>query len=147
MDRKTTLFLTSCLVALGGCDVRHTLGLDHYQPDEFNMSDKPPLSMPKDYKLRPPVDAAKESSETKGSSQAAQKVLGVEAKNSATTNGEKDLLTKASQGQAADPHIRETVNKDAAVDTTLSGKLTEKVASWKEEFKQNVNSINTDEKS
>jgi hypothetical protein len=147
MNQKKFIIMFSCLCTLSACDVRHTLGLDHYQPNEFNVSDNPPLSLPKDYKLRPPVDASKNPPSDQKASDAAQTVLGVKKQDAMSGSSEKQLVNKASNGQAIDPNIRDTVNKDAAVDTTLSGKLTEKVTSWKEEFKTNVNSINTDKKS
>lgn len=146
MNQKKVIIMCSCLLALSACDVRHTLGLDHYQPNEFNVSDNPPLSVPKDYKLRPPVDGSKNPPSDQKASEAAQTALGVKKQDTTASSSEKELVVKASSGQAVDPNIRDAVNKDAAVDTTLSGKLTEKVASWKEEFKTNVNSINTEKK-
>lgn len=140
------LFLPMTAFLLSGCDMRNTLGLDHYQPNEFNVSDNPPLSVPKDYKLRPPKDGATQTPAGQTSSEAAQAALGVKKEEAVTSTSEKTLVDQAAKGQTPDPSIRETVNKEAAVDASLSDKVTEKMASWKDEFKTNVNSINTDQK-
>lgn len=47
------------LLALGACtgnDVRHTLGMERNQPDEFQVVSRPPLSVPPVYYLRPPSE-------------------------------------------------------------------------------------------
>src|SRR5689334_7871027 len=46
-------------LALGGCGgVRQTLGLVRNSPDEFAVVAKPPLTLPPDFGLRPPVPGA-----------------------------------------------------------------------------------------
>ena len=52
-----TSFFFINIVLLSGCDkVKETFGFDHYQPDEFNVGQNSPLSLPPDSTLRPPVD-------------------------------------------------------------------------------------------
>lgn len=47
------------IMTLNGCtDVRQKLGLDPDAPDEFTVYDRPPLSVPPHYALRPPRPGA-----------------------------------------------------------------------------------------
>ncbi|MCX7338014.1 MAG: DUF3035 domain-containing protein [Alphaproteobacteria bacterium] len=140
------VFFLFILAGTTGCDgLRNTFGLDHYQPDEFKVSDNPPLSVPKDYRLRPPVEGVAAPGGTSGAEQAqAQKVLfgqEVTPKIATGTPGEKILLTRANEQQAAAPGIRETVDKEAAVDSSLAASLGQKITSMKAEVSRNAGSI------
>ncbi len=131
-----------CLLTLSGCDTfRNTLGLDHYQPDEFQVAGgNPPLSMPPNYNLRPPSPNTPDST-AQGpnvSTQQAQKTL--TGKTAPSTTPVKDktsqtLVNEAAGGQAVDPHIREVVDKEAESQpkTSLDAKL--------EEIKKNATSL------
>lgn len=142
-------------IALSGCDsFRNTFGLDHYQPDEFKVSDNPPLSMPKDYKLRPPAGSGNDGvgvatgvlAQPSGA-QAQNLLLGSSATATpaiSKTQSEQSLLIAASSQQQAAPNIRETVNREAAIATNVSDSLIQKITSWKEEAARNVGSINGD---
>lgn len=44
------------LAACNGNDVRHSLGMERNQPDEFQVVSRPPLSVPPVYYLRPPAE-------------------------------------------------------------------------------------------
>lgn len=139
-------------IALSGCDsFRSTFGLDHYQPDEFKVSDNPPLSMPKDYKLRPPAGSGNSSESASintgsfSSAGAQAQTLLVGSSAVATPNAknksEQTLLASASSQQQAAPNIRETVNREAAVTTNVSDALLQRIMSWKEEAAKNIASI------
>ncbi len=143
--------LGACLTFLSGCDsFRNTFGLDHYQPDEFKVSDNPPLSIPKDYKLRPPLEGQSNSQTTStvsttGSSQAQAQnlLLGTSASTETSKDeGEQSLLSMASSQQKASPNIRDTVNKEAAVATNVSDSLIQRIMGWREEAAKNIASIN-----
>jgi hypothetical protein len=141
-------------IALSGCDsFRNTFGLDHYQPDEFKVSDNSPLSMPKDYKLRPPAGSGNGSegsapgvATVPSGTQTQNLLLGssVTAVPVATKaqSGEQNLLAMASSQQQAVPNIRETVNREAAVSTNVSDSMIQRIMSWKEEAARNISSIN-----
>ena len=149
------LGLGAVSLVLSGCDsFRSTFGLDHYQPDEFNVSGNPPLSMPKDYKLRPPAAggdgsavAATSSTVPSSQTQAHELLLGGVAPNSSSqTQAEQNLLVLASGQQQAAPDIRETVNREAAVATNVSDSLIQRIMSWKEEAARNIKSIDGETK-
>jgi hypothetical protein len=114
------LALISVGVSLSGCDsVRNTLGLDHYQPDEFNVTDHPPLSMPKDYNLRPPVDGKPIPNRTEfnaSTQQAEQTLLGPNrgtAVGAGSGQSTQSIVDQAKAGQTVDPNIRTTVDQEA----------------------------------
>lgn len=155
-NRLSILFgLGVASITLSACDsLRSTFGLDHYQPDEFKVSDNPPLSMPKDYKLRPPAgsdnnsEGATVGKETTSSSSIQAQTLLVGSSgtptSSAKNKGEQSLLAAASGQQQAAPNIRETVNREAAVTTNVSDALLQRIMSWKEEAAKNIASINAE---
>ena len=144
---KTKLVGLACLLSLSGCDsFRNTLGLDHYQPNEFAVLEHPPLSMPKDYNLRPPSENAPTTQASNVSTQQAQQVLVGKSGGSASSSSSKDgtsqmLVNQAAGGQTVDPAIRDVVNKEAAGQenrTVIDDKL--------EEIKRNATSLNQETK-
>lgn len=111
--------------ALSGCDqVRNTLGLDHYQADPFRVPVNPPLSMPTDYNLRPPVPGAPNPGDVNHKEKAQEKMLGQKLSLEKTPNdAEKSILSHAHKTTVADPNIRAEVDKEAEEEKTLFGKL------------------------
>lgn len=120
-----TMTLLTTSVMISGCDSLHsTFGLDHYQAKEFEVPTNPPLSMPPDYNLRPPVEGAPNRGEVPHIEKAQEKVLGKKVTLSKTGDkAEKSILTNASKGVKANPNIRSEVEKDAEYDETIMGKL------------------------
>jgi hypothetical protein len=138
---QRTLILVGLSLFLTACDsVKSTLGMDHYQADEFNITQNDPLSMPPNYKLIPPRTKDKDGKSVplNPSAEKAKKVVG---------GGESEaFISEASQQHlkektgSADDTIRETVDKESAEkgDSALDNKLD----AWKKEFSQNAKSIN-----
>jgi hypothetical protein len=121
---------------LTACDgVKDSLGMSHYQADEFNLQQNPPLSMPPNYKLMPPrtKNTDGKSVPLNASAEKAQKIVGG-GESSTEISGESsaDLRDKAG---TADDSIRETLNKEAENGDS-------KLSKWKEEFVKNAKSIN-----
>ena len=137
-----SLILVSGALGLSGCDTfRNTLGLDHYQPDEFQVQEHPPLSMPKDYSLRPPKSPEPAGQQQNMSTKKAEAALTGKQPNK-TTSGKIDknaqgLIDKANAGDKVDPNIRETVDKEAESEpkTALEAKLAE--------IKKNATTLNS----
>lgn len=121
MNKKVFL-LGSIAISLTGCDsVKHTLGLDHYQADEYAIPTTPPLSMPKDYNLRAPEINAQPMGYTPAKKKA-QETLGAPASND-SNESEETLIKKASGGVAVDDSIRQTVDSEAAADKGVLDRL------------------------
>ena len=110
---------------LSGCDkLRHTFGLDHTQGDPFIVPTNPPLSMPPNYELRPPLPGAKNPGETDPQDQAHQKMLG--NKRSLTQGSqatEKNLISTASKTGVPDPEIRHKVSDESSDGESFLDKL------------------------
>jgi hypothetical protein len=135
----TPLLLTSLL--LGGCDTfRNIFGTDHYEPDAFAVTDHPPLIMPPDYIVRPPRPGAERPNAVSATVKAQKTVLGSQVSGSSepATQGEKDILGKASEKQPVTPKIREIVDEESQTDSTVSGTVLNKIQSWKKEASDNL---------
>ena len=52
--------------------------------------------------------------------------------------GEKDVVEKASEKQTATPNIRTIVDEEAQADSTVSGKVINKIQAWKKEASENL---------
>lgn len=130
---------------LSGCDTfRNTFGLDHYQADAFAVPENPPLSIPPDYKLRPPRPGAAQPNVESASNKAQKAVLG-KVKNSTTVKSsdmaEKNLLAKAGNSTEVTSDIRAKVNEEAKAEADLAGKL----AALKDKAVKNLTSLTTEE--
>ena len=115
-------------LALVGCDtVRDSLGLSHYQPDDFAISNpKPALSIPPDFSVVPPQLGAKERGQKSAPNQAHQTLFKADAIKTASSNTtwESDFLQTAAQGKNIDPAIKEKVDEEAKADNPLMNALT-----------------------
>lgn len=141
------LLLGGALSGLSGCDsVRNTLGLDHHQVDSFDVEgDNPPLSVPTDYRLRPPqlLDQKTEQAR-KVESKAQETLTGKPLKKSTSSKGttpagDKALLEKAAGDTTVKSDIRKVVNEEAeeAANSPLVEKLSELRAKAAETAKKN----------
>jgi hypothetical protein len=133
---RLRLFLTfAALVSLAACSgVREDLGLGRAPPDEFAVVDRPPLSMPPDFDLRPPRPGAARPQDVDMSEQA-DKALFPPASTSAavhaagTSDAEKALLVQTG-GDKADPNIRDTVNKETSQKVAADVHLVRELLDW-----------------
>jgi Protein of unknown function (DUF3035) len=150
--RKLIILMGVALSAplLTSCDtVRNGLGLDHYQPDEFAVPDNPPLSIPHDYKLRPPRPGAKPTNAVEANVKA-QRAMGFEEKaaKAAEKSGpqskapEAQLVAKAEGNTKVTAEIREVVNRESEEDDLVSEEVMGKIRSWKKQATHNVNPAN-----
>jgi len=135
--------LVTVLLLLTACDsVKDSLGMSHYQADEFNLHQNLPLSLPPNYKLMPPRTKNKDGKSVPlgASAEKAQKVVGGgEVVSEISKESAADLQEKAG---TADNSIRDTLDKEAA-----EGESDGKLAKWKKEFVKNAKSINQESKS
>lgn len=133
-------FLIGTLLLLTACEsVKSTLGMDHYQADEFNVQQHPPLSLPPNYKLMPPRKKDKDGKSVplnSSAKKAKQVVGGGKSESSLSESSQQDLKDKAG---TADDSIREQVDGESteAGDSALDNKLN----AWKKEFVRNAKSI------
>lgn len=137
---------------LSGCDsMRSTFGLDHYQPDEFNVDNHQPLSMPPNYDLAPPevsaaVTSAKRSKDESAAQKAQNVLIGRAVDKSATESvGAKAIVEKVSEKQIADANIRDTVTKEAKDNPEANNALADTFSKIGAEIKKNAKRTSNDD--
>src|SRR5579871_3802882 len=96
MNARRILLCGCALVALAACsDLRESLGLGRTAPDEYTVIDRPPLSMPPDFGLRPPQPGAARPQETPVDKDVSETVLNSKAAppaDASASDSEKALL-------------------------------------------------------
>jgi hypothetical protein len=139
MSWRSSIAFGLVLVTLTACgNVRESLGLGRNPPDEFSVVDRPPLSMPPDYGLRPPEPGAPRP-QTVEMKQRANEVLFNTASSPTNTNNtlsdsEKALL-ETTGATKADPNIRQIVDHEAAQKVVSSPHLVDELLWWKKDEK------------
>jgi len=137
------LVLPLALFALAACgEVREDLGLGRSVPDEFAVVDRPPLSMPPDFGLRPPKPGAPRPQEIDQTQRASEVLFagnGDQATTSAKTDteaseAEKNLL-ETTGAEKADPDIRSTVDHEATQKVVGNEHLVTELLWWRKEEK------------
>ena len=130
MIRSTVFTLVTALAAtlvLSGCGgVRQSLGLVRTSPDEFAVVAKPPLVLPPDFGLRPPVPGAPPISQQADATTQAANALAAAAPTQAQAQRQatpttwanlspaENALLGAAGVAATDPGIRQRVDFEAA---------------------------------
>jgi hypothetical protein len=148
MTSMRSLFAAVCaallLAACGDGSLRDDLGLGRSSPDEFSVADRPPLSLPPDFELRPPQPGAARPQDVNLSQHASEVVFGSGNKPSApsdtstaaaVTDGsdvEKAVLTTAGAPNAT-PDIRTLVDREASEKVVSSPHLIDELLWWKKE--------------
>jgi len=133
MSLSRSLFLLSAAVlSLAACgELREDLGMGRSPPDEFAVVERPPLSMPTDYGLRPPRPGAARPQAVETDTQAHATLFGTKnaPKNQATSGGEKALL-EATGASKADPNIRDIVDRESSQKVVASTHLIQRLMDW-----------------
>lgn len=107
----SALLLTAC----SGNTVKTTLGIDRAPPDEFRVVSRPPLSVPPQFTLRPPVTNDETAGQTPASEEAKSLVTGTRLNTGSSkktgTHAESQFLKNAG-AENADPNVREKIVED-----------------------------------
>ncbi len=122
---------------IGGCQIAEDLvyGTKSRPPDEFQVVNQPPLSMPPDYGLRPPQPGAGRANTVEPAQRARQAVFGIKDQNpyqsseagaANRTAGEHALLNRSGATQA-NPDIRRILNSEGSVVAEKDRSLTEQL--------------------
>ena len=144
------LVLAMAPLVLAGCDSVSSLLGGKSSPDEFSVYSRAPLSIPPEYKLRPPSPGAARPQELEPRETAEKVFLGSRQQASARSGrnptgnkGDQGALAPApvSPGEQAlvrnagasktDPEIRAIVNREALVPLAGSKALADKVLFWR----------------
>jgi len=134
----TTVLLSTLALAACGDLTRSLGGLEG--GEEFQAVKAPPLALPPDYNLRPPVPGGRGAPAQRSSDYARQSVFGVNQPDgsaqpgaSGRSAGESALLTKAQERARVTPDIRSTVDEETEELKQTEAGFVDKVLEWDEE--------------
>lgn len=130
---KKVLSLIIPVLLLSGCsNAKETLGLTKKSPDEFAVVKRAPLSMPKDYALRPPKLGATRPQHQTPSDQAKKAIFSVEQQriDSGAADGSEGILLKNAKVDETPTNIRTTVEKESASFSLRERPVAEKLLFW-----------------
>lgn len=125
-------------VGLAGCSgLSESLGFGKKSPDEFTVVRRAPLVLPPNYNLRPPQPGAPRPQEPQPSESARAALLtsagggsGPPASQPHST-GEAAIL-RAANADAADPNIRQIVERETTALVTKNESFTDRLLFWRE---------------
>jgi len=136
MKRLTLLTALSVTVILSGCGgVSDSLGFGRNPPDEFAVVDRPPLSLPPDYTLRPPKPGAPRPQEINMTQRAGTVLFGENAKASEGDSSKsvtENSLLEAIGAAKSEPNIRETIDREASQKVVGTRHLVDELLWWKD---------------
>jgi len=142
MDHLNRVVVLGLILALGACaNTADSLGLGRNAPDEFAVVDRPPLSLPPDFDLRPPRPGAARPQEIKMPERASQTLFGAKAGVKSFVSGEgssgeksdsESAILAAAGGAKADPNIRETIDREARQKVVGSEHLVDELLWWRD---------------
>ena len=130
---RSVLAMSVAILALVGCgSLKEDLGLGRNPPDEFAVADRPPLSLPPDFTLRPPVPGAPRPQDVDLTQHASDTLFNKagNVEDRALSGVEKSLLAEAGVDKAA-PDIRMTITREAAEKVAVSDHLVQELLWWK----------------
>lgn len=157
-NSRLTLAVVSLALVLGACEnVKDQLGLNKSSPDEFAVLTRAPLTLPPDYKLRPPdpgavrpqevsvqerVKAALYNTSPEGAGNASTATVGesallsragssVAGSGPTATVGESALLSLAGSS-AQQSNIRAVINRDNAIFAEEDGNFVDALIFWRD---------------
>ena len=138
IDRRTVaVACLACSLVLGtsACsNLRDAFGLSKRAPDEFAVLTKPPLVMPPDFSLRPPLPgAAAGPTSATATAEAKAALLGqgaAESPPAAGSVGEQALLTRAGADEAR-PGIRALILRETTQLEDRDPSFTERLIFWR----------------
>lgn len=134
---RAAILAAVATLALSGCtDARRALGFEKSAPDEFQVVERAPLSMPPDFSLRPPSPGAVRPQEGNTRDQARAALLGnprgplTQITAPGRSTGDVSLLKKAG-ADMAQPGIRVLVNKETQSIAEENKSFTDKLVFWR----------------
>jgi len=133
--RLAPLVVMLAVLALSACsDVKRSLGYEKAPPDEFQVVQRAPLSMPPDFSLRPPQPGATRPQEGTTREQALRVLTGQRVTTPITTAGRTQgdvTLLKRFGAESIQPDIRILVNKESQAIADAEKSFTDRLVFWR----------------
>ena len=121
--------------ALGGCsNIKHQLGLGKNPPDEFAVATRAPLTVPPDFRLRPPMPGEQRPQENTAQDRARLALSDAGANgvsDSARSAGEAAILAQAGTDEA-DADIRRILEEENAIFAADNETLLSRIMFWRD---------------
>ena len=140
MKKTTTLLSLAVAVALlSACEsARKAFGVEKTSPDEFAVYSRPPLSLPPDYRLRPPAPGSSRPQGESTKYMAKQAILGNTVQTGKTPKPVEgsigiQALLRDTGGMAASSDIREIINSETSIISKQDQALVDKLIFWVDE--------------
>ena len=127
--------VASLVLAVGACEnVKDQLGLNKNSPDEFTVLTNAPLSLPPDYKLRPPEPGAERPQEISVQDQVKAALFNASPDHAGgpASAGENALLARAGSSEE-DAGIRAIINQDNAIYAEDSDSFVDSMIFWRDD--------------
>ncbi len=129
--------LAAMTVTLAGCEsARKVIGRSKDAPDEFVVYERPPLSLPPEFGLRPPEPGSSRPQAITPTDQAQAALLQRSASVSRqqpkdpTVSDGLNVILRETGGNQSDPSIREVVNQETSILTKEDQRLVDKMIFW-----------------
>lgn len=133
--RLAPLVVMLAVLALSACsDVKRSLGYEKAPPDEFQVVQRAPLSMPPDFSLRPPQPGATRPQEGTTRDQALRVLSGQRVTTPVSTAGRTQgdvTLLKRFGAESIQPDIRVLVNKESQSIAEAEKSFTDRLVFWR----------------
>lgn len=140
MQKLPAFLCLACAAALlSGCEsARKAFSADKTAPDEFAVFSRPPLSLPPQYKLRPPKPGRTIQRGDAASTIAKRAVLGQAVKTQTTQLPPKGspgviALLRNTGGLNATSDIRATINEESSILSNQDQRFVDKLIFWVDE--------------
>ncbi len=135
---STLLCMVGAVALLSACEsARKAFSSDKNAPDEFAVYSRPPLSLPPEYKLRPPTPGAKFQRGDSSAVLAKQAIIGqaVNRRKPPKVEGSPGIiaLLRETGGLTATSSIRATINEEAAIFSSQDQAFVDKLIFWVDE--------------
>ncbi|MGE0108575.1 MAG: DUF3035 domain-containing protein [Bdellovibrionales bacterium] len=128
MAYVSRLLLCTSLLALAGCSgMSDTLGLGRSSPDEFAVIDRPPLSLPPDFSLRPPEPGAPRPQEVSMPHQAETTLFGKAIGGTSEASSVESALLNKAGADKTEANIRELIDRESSQKVVGSRHLVEEL--------------------
>lgn len=137
MKTATTLLsLCAAVALLSGCEsARKTFSSEKTSPDEFAVYSRPPLSLPPEYKLRPPAPGTVRPQVDSAKYRAEQAILGNAVRKGGVAKPLKGstgvmALLRDTGALSTTPNIRALINEETSILSTQDQAFVDKLIFW-----------------
>lgn len=130
---RSLALLAGAVFALGACDVARTLGFDREGPDEFAVLRHAPLTVPPDFRLRPP-EPGTVSPQVQPQRESARRTLtgrGGGSEGEDRSAGESALLSKMDSVEV-DSSFRRRIDEETAEIARKNRRLLDDLIFWED---------------